>query len=51
MLRNCSEAVQHWLDVNGMPMNTDKTEAMAVGTPGCQRTSGAIGTLDLDNFS
>ena len=30
-LRDCFEAVQHWLDLNGLSMNPDKTEAMVVG--------------------
>jgi len=47
MLRNCIEAVQHWLDINGLSMNPEKTKATAVGTTARHRTDGAIGTVDL----
>jgi len=47
MLCNCFEAMQHWLDVYGLSMNPDKTEAMFVGTSARQRTSYVTGTVDL----
>jgi len=31
-LSDCFTAVQHWLDLNGLSMNPDKTEAIVIGT-------------------
>ena len=50
-LRDCFEAVQHWLDLNGLSMNPDKTEAMVVGTAARQPTVGATGSIDLGEVS
>ena len=30
-LSDCFTAVQHWLDLNGLSMNPDKTEAIVIG--------------------
>ena len=46
-LRDCFEAVQHWLDLNRLSMNPDKTEAMVVGTAARQRTEGNTGSIGL----
>ena len=46
-LRDFFEAVQRWLDLNGLTMNPDKTEAMVEGTTERQRTEGATGSIDL----
>ena len=36
-LQNCFHAVQHWLDINGLLMNPDKTEAIiGTGAVACQ---------------
>ena len=32
-LRDCFEAVPHWLDLYGLSMNSDQTEAMVVQAP------------------
>jgi len=39
-------AVQHWLDLNGLSMNPDKTEAIVIGTGARQLAEGSAGTLD-----
>ena len=46
-LSDCFTAVQHWLDLNGLSMNPDKTEAIVIGTSARQRAEGSPGTLDL----
>jgi hypothetical protein len=43
----CFRAVQHWLDLNGLSMNPDKTEAVVIGTGARQRTEGPVNTVDL----
>jgi len=47
VLRNCLEAAQHWLDIDGLSTNPDKTDAIVVGTNARQRTDDVIGTVDL----
>ena len=46
-LQNCFRAVQHWLDINGLSMNPDKTEAIVIGTGARQRADGPARTVDL----
>jgi hypothetical protein len=46
-LQNCFRAVQHWLDINGLSMNPDKTEAIVIGTGARQRADGPARTIDL----
>jgi len=45
MLYSCFTAMQHWLDINGLSMNSDETEAMAVGIPGSQRRPALMASL------
>ena len=47
-LSDCFTAVQHWLDLNGLLMNPDKTEAIVIGTSARQRAEGSSGTRTLD---
>ena len=46
-LQNCFRTVQHWLDINGLSMNPDKTEAIVIGTGARQRADGPARTIDL----
>ena len=46
-LQNCFRAVQHWLDINGLSMNPEKTEAIVIGTGTRQRADGPARTVDL----
>ena len=46
-LADCTSAVQHWLDINGLSMNPDKTEAIVIGTSARQRTEGSVDSVDL----
>ena len=46
-LPNCFRAVQHWLDINGLSMNPDKTEAIVIGTGARQRADGPVHTVEL----
>ena len=39
---------QHWLDLNGMSMNPDKTKAIVTGTSTRQRTEDPVTTVNLD---
>ena len=50
-LCDCLEAVQRWLELNGLSKNPDKTEAMVVGTAARQRTEGATGSIALGGVS
>ena len=50
-LSDCFVVVQHWLDVNGLSMNPDKTEAMVLGTAARQRSEGVTGSIDLGGIS
>ena len=49
-LSDCFTAVQHWLDLNGLSMNPDKTEAIVIGTS-TRRAEGSSGTVDLQCVS
>jgi len=46
-LSECFHAVQHWLDLNGLSMNLDKTEAIVIGTSTRKRMEGLVNTVDL----
>jgi Reverse transcriptase (RNA-dependent DNA polymerase) len=49
--RNCFKAVQHWLDLNGLFMDPDKTAAIIVGTTARQQTEGANVSINLSGIS
>ena len=38
---------QHWLDINGLSMNPDKTEAIVIGTSTRNPMEGLVNTVDL----
>jgi Reverse transcriptase (RNA-dependent DNA polymerase) len=40
-------AVQHWLDLNGLSMNPDKTETIVISTIARKRMEGLVNTVDL----
>jgi len=43
----CFCAVQHWLDLNSLSMNPDKTEAIVVGTSAQKPMEGLVNTVDF----
>ena len=43
----CFRVVQHWLDLNGLLMNPDKTEAIFIGSSTRKRMKGLVDTVDL----
>ena len=45
-LTECIKALHHWLDLNGLCLNPEKTEAVVVGTSERQRVEGHIDTID-----
>ena len=50
-LSDCFRAVQHWLDINGLALNPEKTEAITIGTSARQRAEGPANTVDLGSVS
>lgn len=50
-LAECTGAVQHWLDINGLSMNPDKTEAIVIGTSARQRAEGPVDDVNLGGVS
>jgi len=50
-LSDCFCAVQHWLDINGLAMNPEKTEAITIGTSARQRVEGPANTVDLGSVN
>lgn len=46
-LSDCFRAVQHWLDLNGLSMNPDKTEAIVISTSTQKQMEGLVNTVDL----
>ena len=50
-ISDCFRAVQHWLDINGLAMNPEKTEAITIGTSARQRAEGPANTVDLGSVS
>jgi hypothetical protein len=50
-ISDCFCAVQHWLDLNGLSMNPDKTESIIIGTSARQRVEGPAGPIDLELVS
>ena len=47
MISDCFGAVQHWLDLNGLSMNPDKTESIVIGTSARQRVESPAGPIEL----
>ena len=45
-LKQCIQALHHWLDCNGLCLNPEKTEAVVLGTTSRQRAGQQIDTLD-----
>jgi len=45
-LTECIKALHHWLNLNGLCLNPEKTEAVVVGTSERQRVEGHIDTID-----
>jgi len=45
-LTECIKALHHWLDLNGLCLNPEKTEAVVVGTSERQRVEGHMDTID-----
>ena len=50
-LTGCIGAVHHWLDLNGLAMNPDKTEAIIIGTGARQRAEPAIDSIDIGSVT
>ena len=50
-LTDCTSTVQHWLDLNGLSMNPDKTEAIVIGTSARQRTESLVANIDIGSVS
>jgi len=50
-LTDCFHAVHHWLDLNGLSLNPDKTEAIVIGTAARHRTEGNISVIDLKDVT
>lgn len=46
-LTGCISAVHHWLELNGLAMNPDKTEAIVIGTEARQRIGPPIDEIDI----
>ena len=46
-LADCFHAVHRWLDLNGLSLNPDKTEAMVIGTNARQRVEEPITAVDI----
>jgi len=46
-LSECFCAVQYWLDLIGLSMNPDKTEAIVIGTSARKRMEGLVNTVDF----
>jgi hypothetical protein len=46
-LTSCISAVHHWLDLNGLAMNPDKTEAIVIGTGARRRAEPPIDATDI----
>ena len=46
-LVGCFNAVHRWLDVNELSLNSDKTEAMFIGTNARQRVEEQIAAVDI----
>jgi len=47
MLSEWLRAVQHWLDLNCLSMNPNKTEAIVIGTGARKLMEGLANTVDL----
>ena len=50
-LTGCIGAVHHWLDLNGLAMNPDKTEAIIIGTGARQRAELPIDSIDIGSVT
>jgi len=46
-LSECFRAVHHWPDLNGLSMNSDKTETPVIDTSARKRMEGMLSTVDL----
>jgi len=51
VLSDCFRAVHHWLDLNGLSLNTDKTEAIVIGTSSRQASESPVTSVDLGDVS
>ena len=50
-LTDCFHAIHRWLDINGLSLNPDKTEAIVIGTNARQRVEEPITTIDIGTVS
>ena len=50
-LTDCFHAIHRWLDINGLSLNPDKTEAIVIGTSARQRVEEPITTIDIGTVS
>ena len=50
-LTGCFHAVYHWLDLNGLSLNPEKTEAIVIGTSSRHRREGEIATVQLGDVT
>jgi len=48
-MNDCFAAVHRWLTLNGLSLNTDKSEAIVIGTGARQRHEGEIRAVQLDD--
>ena len=51
VLSDCFRAVHHWLDLNGLSLNADKTEAIVIGTSSRQAAESPVTSVDLGDVS
>ena len=50
-LTDCFHAVHHWLDLNGLSLNPDKTEAIVIGTSARHRREEEIAAVELGDIT
>ena len=46
-ISSCVEAVKDWLTLDGLSLNSDKSEAIVIGTSARQRVEGAVNAVSL----
>ena len=51
VLSGCFRALHHWLDLNGLSLNADKTEAIVIGTSSRQAAESPGTSVDLGDVS
>ena len=51
VLSDCFRAVHHWLDLNGLSLNADQTEAIVIGTSSRQAAESPVISVDLGDVS